>query len=525
MANIILFTDVPPRNIFSNQDPWYIEYSTPPTGAYALASHLRDLDYTVLVVPHCIRLTLSGVKEIIKNNSKDLLWVGLSTTLLMAKFDHLIEYREKWATDSEPLIDSSLLYQHFSREFINQRTQLVWSAPEINLISEYLRQQHQVPLLIGGGWINSVVDQSFESLNANVHVITGRAERIVEQISWTLKCTPGSSFPTVLSNQEYDDVNFRNRVYRYNHHDYIEQDDWLTLEVSRGCAVNCAYCSYDRKSSFDSYRSPESLREELIKNFELFGVTKYMLADDLYNDSKDKVRILYDKVWSKLPFDPEWTSYMRLDMFWSDPESAEFIKQSGARLGSFGIETLHNRAGSKVGKGLGKERTLETLTRLKQVWGDEVLIFGYFITGLPDEPEESILETVDWLDKTDLLFSYYSNALWITPPDHKRFVKALNNISNNNDKFGIQWISETNWINQQGVTFKRATELSNLINNNPGRNVISFSDYPELRKMGFAHQDIVDIRNNPKMPHVRERINIIQNKIINKLNKFLQTHV
>jgi hypothetical protein len=216
---------------------------------------------------------------------------------------------------------------------------------------------------------------------------------------------------------------------------------------------------------------------------------------------------------------------MRLDMFWADPDSAEFIMNSGARLGSFGIETLHNKAGSKVGKGLGKERILETLTRLKEVWQNEVLIFAYFITGLPDEPEESILETTQWLAETDLLFSHFANALWVTPPDHKKFVKALNNISNNNDKFGIQWVDETNWINTQGITFARATELSNAINNNPNRNVISFPDYPELRKMGFTHQDIVDIRHNPKMPHVRERIGIIQNKITQKLEKFLQTSI
>lgn len=525
MANVILFTDLPPRNIFGEEDPWYIEYSTTPSGAYALASHLRGLGYTVLVVPHCIRLSLAGVKQIIKNNSKDLLWVGVSTTVLMAKFDHLNEYREKWATDSELLIDSSIFYNKFTRKLKNAQTQLVWSAPELNLISEYLRDEHNVPLLLGGGWINNIVDQSFYLLNDNVHVITGRAEKAVEEITRSLKEKPSKLFKTTVSNQEYDDVDFRHRVYNYKEYDYIEPDDWLILEIARGCAFNCAYCSYDRKSSFDSYRSPESLREELIKNYELYGVTKYVFADDLYNDSKEKVRILYDKVWSKLPFKPEWTSYMRLDMFWSDPESAEIIKQSGARLGSFGIETLHNKAGSKVGKGLGKARILETLHRLNEVWKNEVLIFGYFITGLPEEPEESIIETVEWLSKTDLLYSHWSNPLWVTPPTHKRFVKVLTKIATDNDKFGIKWLDETNWINSQGVTFARAAELSHAINSNPNRNVISFPDYPELRKMGFTHQEIVDIRKDPKMPHVRERINIIQSKITRKLDKFLQTTI
>jgi radical SAM superfamily enzyme YgiQ (UPF0313 family) len=314
-------------------------------------------------------------------------------------------------------------------------------------------------------------------------------------------------------------------VYDYKKYDHILPDDWLPLEVARGCAFNCAFCTYDRKSSFDSYRNPESLREELIRNYEQFGVTRYLIADDLYNDSKDKVRILYDKVWSRLPFQPEWTSYMRLDMFWSDPESAEFVKHSGARMGAMGIETLHNKAGTKVGKGLGKERILETLARLNEVWKDEVLMFGLFIIGLPDEPESSLIETSNWLAETDLLFAHWANALWITPPEHKKFVKIFNRISSDNDKFGITWESENNWINSQGITFNRATEITNEINKRPGRCTVGVADYPELRKMGLTHEDIVKIRDNPEMPYVRENINILQNRIVGKLNKFLLTKI
>lgn len=524
MANIIIFTDIPPRNIFSDQDPWYMEYSTPPAGAYALASHLRDLGYTVLVVPHCLRLTLAGIKKIIDNNSHDLLWAGLSTTLLMAKFNNIDEYRQKWSKDPNMFIDSSLLYTS-KRQFMNAKTVLVWSVAEINLMSEFLRDKYQVPLLIGGGWINHIKDQSFHLLNDNVHVITGRSETLTAEVSEILKQKSSSQFPIDISNQHYDDVDFKKRVYHYKDYDHFNKDDWLPLEISRGCAFNCAYCSYDRRSNFDAYRSPESLRQELIRNYEMFGITKYMLVDDLYNDSKEKVRVLHDKVWSRLPFQPEWVSYMRLDLFWGDPESVEIIKNSGAKLGSFGIETLHNKAGRKVGKGLGKERILETLSHLRKSWKDDVLIFAFFIVGLPDEPEESILETMAWLENNDLLFSHYSNPMWVTPPEHKIFVKTLNNISINNDKFGIRWETETNWINQVGMTFARATELSNMINANPKRNGINFPDYIELRKMGFSHTDIANTRSDPRILHMREKSPLIQKHITDRLEKLLETKI
>ena len=81
---------------------------------------------------------------------------------------------------------------------------------------------------------------------------------------------------------------------------------------------------------------------------------------------------------------------MRLDMLWADPDSAEIIRDSGCKFAQFGIETLHNVAGRKVGKGLGRDRILETLERLKPLWKDDVLVSAGFIAGLPFEPIESI---------------------------------------------------------------------------------------------------------------------------------------
>jgi hypothetical protein len=228
--------------------------------------------------------------------------------------------------------------------------------------------------------------------------------------------------------------------------------------------------------------------------------------DDLYNDSKEKVRTLYDEVWSKLPFTPEWTSYMRLDMIWSDKDSAKILKDSGARVGTFGIETLHDVAGRKVGKGLGKKRILETLEYLKKVWGDDVLATAMFICGLPDEPEESILETIDWTSKTDLLDGVAYSPLWVTPPTHKSFVLRLHQIDNQNENFGIKWISDSDWINGQGLTFSRVCELAKLGNSTKKVGLGSFGHYPEYRRMGWDHQKIAYLKNHPA-----ELINGIRN--------------
>jgi hypothetical protein len=87
-----------------------IENVVYPAGAFAIASHLRNLGYSVLVIPHCLRLSLSGVKKIIENNKKELLWVGISTTLMSIQSSSTDSYRDLWHSTQEEILDINLLF-------------------------------------------------------------------------------------------------------------------------------------------------------------------------------------------------------------------------------------------------------------------------------------------------------------------------------------------------------------------------------------------------------------------------------
>lgn len=496
MANVIIFTDFAPKTWRPKNYEKFTEYLSYTAGAYAIASHLRSKGYSVLVVPHAIKFSLNGVKKIINNNSKDLLWVGMSSSFmfLRAVNNNLRIYQKDWIETEENYCDISTLYAPVDKWSDAWVTELVWGTECVNLLSEWLKEKHQVPFVIGGSWITHINNGGLGELSDNVHLVTGNAERYVEQLSQVRQKGQPWEF-TLVNNDEYDNNDFKTSSIIWHESDNVLPTDWLPIEVSRGCAFNCAYCNYDRKSNFEAYKNPQTLREELIRNYEQWGVTKYILMDDLYNDSTEKVEVLYDQVWSRLPFEVEWVSYMRLDMLWRKPRMAELIKASGAKLGAFGIETLHKIAGRKVGKGLGKERIFETLEMLKQMWGQDVLVFGTFISGLPDEPEESILETIDWLKTTDLLYGYCMNPLWITPPSHKeRVAMKLHLISKDNEKYKIKWNGDV-WYNNANMNFVKANELSLLANTDIKHG--SFTDYVDLRVLGFTHDELANFDSIP----------------------------
>ena len=520
MAHAIIFTDQAPQVDLLNFKSPYYSYTA---GAYKIASVLRNKGLDALVIPNCLSFSYSGITEIINKNSANLLWVGVSLTFCTTKTstDNLNQYITEWNKSKSSTIDlNPLLEKNSNVKEIYQRNQLVWNVKELSRIAYFLEKQFSVPLIIGGANTEEIHQHVLKS--QNLYQISGYAEKFALDLTESLLADKKSSVPFMSNNTDYDNVEFKKSSIVWNSHDLIEPNDWLPLEVSRGCAFDCAYCNYSRKSSFDSYKDPESLRQELIYNYEHFGVTKYILIDDLYNDSKNKVRELYDKTWSRLPFRPEWVSYMRLDMIWSDPESAEFIKASGARCGSFGIETLHDQAGRKIGKGLGKTKILETLQMLKTVWNDDVLIAAFFLAGLPFEPLESIKETIKWCADTDLLHGYSFTPIAFVPPTYIKNNK--NRIDSDFDKFGIRWIDDHDWINSVGVTRDQTVELMSY---SPPQHIIkkhfTFVDYTDLRMAGFSHEKIANIRNGSiQQPELDLGGNVFFRKVQNRLDKILK---
>lgn len=484
MAHAIIFYDLATR-------PGTLR----PLGAYSIASALRAQGLDVLVVPHCTQLSYAGVRQIIKNNSENLLWVGISTTFLKMSThsrESIKKYKKEWATTEHHYIDFDRRARHDTTGVNNEI--LLWNYGELNSIADWLDKKFGCPFVVGGP--NIPADSM--RLHKNIHTVTGYAEKYALELTENLLNKNSNPIPFISNNTTYDNVGFKTSSTIWDKCDLVNPNEWLPLEVSRGCAFDCAYCSYTRKSTFNSYKDPESLRQEIIRNYETWGTTKYILVDDLYNDSKEKVRILYDKVWSKLPFQVEWVSYMRLDMFWSDPESIDIVKASGARAGGFGIETLHDVAGRKVGKGLGKVRILETLENLKNKWGDDIIVQAYWLAGLPFEPWENILETWEWSRTTDLLHFSIWNALMVAPPtnDASIIVEEASRLDKAPDAFKITWDDKfSNWTNSEGVTFRQCLDLILSPPRYPFDKQFSFISYPSMRYFGWSHQDIVNIKN------------------------------
>jgi hypothetical protein len=142
----------------------------------------------------------------------------------------------------------------------------------------------------------------------------------------------------------------------------------------------------------------------------------------------------------------------------------ELLLESGAGSLAFGIETMNEVAGKKIGKALGKQKIIETLNYCNEAWKGKIITSSNFIVGLPGETKESILDTVDYLisDQCPLdVFGFL--PLYIRTDEDGR---SASKIDKDPNKFGYVINENNQWVGEK-MTFNEALGLIHKIYANP----------------------------------------------------------
>lgn len=357
---VVLFTDIA-------DTAGYGKYA----GTYKLATEVRSHGYSCQVVDNFSWLGLDRLKIIAdKFITDETVLVGFSCTL------------------NEKRIDGKVYH---------------WGITDSDFFTflDYIRNKNtNISTCVGGSRITNTCDWpgiDYVVLNKGDVAILKILNHIAgkEQIKYIPK-----TYSKIVNGDDYfyTQAQFNRSQIIYQPNDIILPNESLPMEIARGCIFSCAYCHFDLigKKVGDWTKAPKTIKEELIRNYELYGVTNYMFSDELINESLPKLEMLANVV-ASLPFKIRYTSYARVDMIRRYPEMRELLLESGAASLAFGIETLNEKAGKAVGKGMDPNKIKETLTFCKDLWKDNVIVSSNFIVGLPGETEESIWETVEYL--------------------------------------------------------------------------------------------------------------------------------
>ena len=161
---------------------------------------------------------------------------------------------------------------------------------------------------------------------------------------------PSGKFPEwapdsflVDANHSYKGLSITKFHVDYHENDFIQSHEALTLEMSRGCRFKCKYCNYAFLGvKEDHSRSEDDLYKEIMENYNRWGTTNYIISDDTFNDRDSKIERLANVV-ERLPFEPNFSCFIRIDLVISKPHQIELLCRARCWAHFYGIETFADK--------------------------------------------------------------------------------------------------------------------------------------------------------------------------------------
>lgn len=450
-ANVIIFADMPSANWFARG-----------YGAYRIASEIRRLGFSVLTVDFSSVVDWETFKKIIdKSVGDETIMVGFSTTWYPTKHKKLPNHRYFVGMNSLS-INPSVDFDPSVHPWYFDSMAYSISGGELDKYVSYIKKINpKTKVTIGGAKAHEYITEP--SID---HVFIGYSENHIIDFLTTKRIFNKIINYDVKSQSGSFDFNKSKTIYVDT--DCLLPAETLTFEFSRGCIFNCSFCSYPHRNqdtrNFVKYQ--DTIKDELIENWKNWGVYKYVITDDTFNDYTEKL-ILIEEVIKDLPFKPEFWAYTRQDLIGRHPEQAQLMKNIGVTETYYGLETWCDETAKAIRKGGSKSRKIDGMRISKEVWGNQVYTVSGIVIGLPLDTVESINESIKWYQdeghKYIDLFGY--GSLIIRDYGDQKHYMSLSDIEKDLDKWGYKIPDPSNkphhWVRTGGniTTKEQADEL------------------------------------------------------------------
>jgi len=253
---------------------------------------------------------------------------------------------------------------------------------------------------------------------------------------------------------------------RFLTEDDIHPKEVLPIEISRGCMFKCTFCFYplNGRKKNDYIRSNQCITDELIYNYETFGVYQYRFLCDTFNESHEKLEQICE-ITDKLPFKIKYEAFIRHDLL--DERQIEYLGRSGLVTAVLGIETLNKKSGEAIGKGMHPEKTMKRVEMLKRMIPSCGISTG-IILGLPNDSVDNIQWAYELAKQSDLI-KVTAQPLRIR---RKNDLLELSDIEKHYEKYGYYEPMSADktsplvaWVNKHGMSYADAHMLADNVSN------------------------------------------------------------
>lgn len=364
----------------------------------------------------------------------------------------------------------------------------------IKILEEIKENFPWVKIIVGGKVVRWFLHQGHKLVSFKVDaVFDGESEySFLSYCDYIFKNNPHPNFQLVNNikvvkpSESYDISKCK---MRFEERDFVLSYESLPLELSRGCIFKCKFCQFPNigKDKDDFNRSIDVIKETLIYHYENFGITRYHISDDTLNSHRERTKQFYEMT-KTLSFKIEYLGYVRLDLLDIWPEQQDILPESGLISCHFGIESLNPESCRLIGKGWGAKNHKTWLPKIKNYWGNNVIISCSFIAGLGKETKKDWDETLNWLMQSDI-----DDYLYI--PLHLDSKLMASEFEKNASKYGYRWPNPINdpgeWVSDYTSKKETADWCREKILIYREKVIPGAWNYASYRNQGFTKEEIM----------------------------------
>jgi len=184
--------------------------------------------------------------------------------------------------------------------------------------------------------------------------------------------------------------------------------EFVNVRTAISCPFSCSFCGFPQHAGQYQTSSVDELEKELITLDKIGTVKDVHFIDDTFNIPSQRFKeILRMMIKNKFRFN--WHSYFRCQ--YADREIVELMSRSGCKGVFLGIESGNNQVLKNMNKASDTDKYLKGIELLKE-YG--IVTFGSFIIGFPGETNETVRDTIDFIEISGL--DFFRAQLWYCEP-------------------------------------------------------------------------------------------------------------
>ena len=441
-----------------------------PLGAHRISSFLREHGWDCEVVDHTQYWSLSQLISFSKSRiTKDTKFIGFSMMFInqdLFPVEYVIWLKSEYP-DIKIIVGGQFIfpYSHHLIDYILYG----YAEHSIFTLLKFLFSNGKPPI--------------FTKISSNLKIIDGTTEYKTHE-------------------------SLKDLMVKYEKRDFLTPVDMLGIEFSRGCKFACSFCNYPILGvKSDTSRDKEDYRTQVNDAYDNFGIQRYIIIDETFNDRIEKVRKFAD-VTEELDFDMLFhRAFIRADLLINRPDDRIELSRMGVNRHFYGIETFNHESGKSVGKGMHPDKIMSGLLDIKNYFYNNgtkrYLSEISLIFGLPHETKESIMQSIHWLSEnwkdqltcSSLLLipiSEYEKRSKLTI-DHEKYNYRKSNFTGDVDHItGIKNFSDLYlaWENDH-MNFVEANAFSSTLFSEVGYKA-NYDDIPESTSLAYTPESHIE---------------------------------